>query len=74
MPGPKPVYTSDELKVLQQVFQSIWDELVEAGRVHPHDEGMIRYVSALVMSHAAPDFLNVEATKQQVRRALKLAS
>jgi hypothetical protein len=63
MPGLKPIYTSDQMKVLQQVFQSIWDELVEAGRVQLHDEGMIRYVSGLVMAHAAPDFLNVEAIK-----------
>jgi hypothetical protein len=74
MPRRKPVYTPDEVKVLLQVFQSIWDELVQAGRVHSNDAQMRQYVSGLVMAHAAPDYLNVESIKEQVRRSLKLAS
>ena len=74
MPVHKQVYTPDQMKVLQQVFESIWDELEDAGRVQAADENMRRYVSGLVMSHAAPDYLNVEAIREQVRRSLKLAS
>ena len=74
MPRRKPVYTPDEVKVLLQVFQSIWDELVQDGRVHSNDAQMRQYVSGLVMVHAAPDYLNVESIKEQVRRSLKLAS
>jgi hypothetical protein len=62
------------MKVLQQVFDSIWDELEEAGRVQTKDENMRQYVSGLVMSHATPDYLNVEAIREQVRRSLNLAS
>jgi hypothetical protein len=74
VPVHKQLYTSEQMKVLQQVFDSIWDELEEAGRVQAADENMRQYVSGLVMSHAAPDYLNVKAIKEQVRRSLKLAS
>lgn len=74
MPVHKQVYTPDQMKVLQRVFESIWDELEDAGRVQAADENMRQYVSGLVMSHAAPDYLNVEAIREQVRRSLKLAS
>ena len=74
MPVHKQLYTSDQMKVLQQVFESIWAELEDAGRVQAADENMRQYVSGLVMSHAASDYLNVEAIREQVRRSLKLAS
>ena len=74
MPRRKPVYTPNEVKVLLQVFQSIWEELVQTGRVHADDAHMRQYVSGLVMAHASPDCLNVEGIKEQVRRSLKLAS
>jgi predicted transcriptional regulator len=68
------VYTPDQMKVLQQVFESLWDELEQAGRVHMSDANMRQYVSGLVMAHATPDYLNVANIKEHVRRALKLAS
>lgn len=74
VPVHKQVYTSDQMKVLQQIFESIWDELEDAGRVQATDENMRQYVSGLVMSHAAPDYLNVEAIREQVRRSLNLSS
>jgi hypothetical protein len=74
VPFHKQVYTPDQMKVLQQAFESIWDELEDAGRVQATDENMRQYVSGLVMSHAAPDYLNVEAIRELVRRSLKLAS
>ena len=72
MAARKPLYTPDQLKVLQQVFRSVWAELEDAGRVKRDDENMRRYVSGLVMAHATPDYLNVEGIKEQVRRSLKL--
>jgi hypothetical protein len=74
MPLRTHAYGPDQLKVLQQIFDSIWQEIKQKGRVQPHDENMRRYISGLVMSHAVPDFLDVEGIKRKVRRSLKMAS
>ena len=74
MPRKKQVYTPDQVKVLRQVFPSVWYELKQSGRVQSNDANMRRYVSSLVITHATSDYLNVEGIKEQVRRSLKLAS
>jgi hypothetical protein len=66
-------YSPDQVKILRQVFQSIWDELEQAGRVRSSDANMRQYVSGLVMTHATTDYLDVEGIKEQVRRSLQLA-
>ncbi len=62
---------SDELEVLQQVFDSVWRHLERIGRAHPGDDNMRQWISARVMACAKDmDLLDVDAIKIAVLKSL----
>jgi hypothetical protein len=50
----------ERLKILQQVFDSIWQELQREGRAGPDDETLRQWVAAQVFASANRDVMDVE--------------
>lgn len=61
----------DELKVLQQIFDSVWLDLVKDGKVHENDEVARRRVSAQMFKFVDGDIMDVEAIKSAVLKSLQ---
>jgi hypothetical protein len=71
MPGGLGLYRSGELAVLQQIFDSVWFQLEQIGRVHADDDGMRQWVSARVFECAkGRDILDFDAIKTAVLKSL----
>jgi hypothetical protein len=64
----------DQLKVLQQVFDSLWHEMEREGIVDALDETMRDRVSRLVIDNADPDVLDVKRIKEAVLSSLARAA
>jgi hypothetical protein len=61
----------DQLRVLQQIFNSIWKELEEDGKAAPGDKALRDWVAAKIISCADPDVLDVEWMKWVVRNSME---
>jgi hypothetical protein len=56
----------DTLKVLQQIFDSVWFQMQQEGLVDPADESMREQISRLVIHNADGDVLDVDGIKRAV--------
>ena len=56
----------DDLKVLQQILDSVWLQLQQKGMVRPDDAVSRQRVAASIMSCVGGDVLDVERIKQSV--------
>jgi hypothetical protein len=56
----------DTLKVLQQIFDSIWFQMKQEGLVDPADIRMREQISRLVIENVDGDVLDVDGIKRAV--------
>ncbi|HEY7748118.1 MAG TPA: hypothetical protein VH933_05525 [Aestuariivirgaceae bacterium] len=63
----------DQLKILQQIFDCVWLEMLKEGNVDTTDEILRNSVSRRVMDHAHGDIWDVEGIKRAVLKSLKTA-
>jgi hypothetical protein len=56
----------DALKVLQQIFDSVWFQMEQEGLVDPADQSMREQISRLVIDNVDGDVLDVDGIKRAV--------
>lgn len=61
----------DQLRVLQQIFNTIWKELENGGRAAPGDKVLKDWVAAKVISCADGDVLDLEWVKWVVQNSIE---
>jgi hypothetical protein len=65
------VYGPDDLKTLQQIFDSVWLQLERIGRVHTDDEHVRLWISSRVLACAKErDVLDFDSIKRAVLNSL----
>jgi hypothetical protein len=71
MRGGTDVWGPDQLKILQQIFDSVWIQIREEPQFKSVEEEMLRrHVSRRVMAYAEADVLDVNAIRGRVLRSL----
>lgn len=63
------VYDRDSLKVLQQIFDIVWRQVLEENG-DARDPVLRWRISKLVLEKAKPDILDIESIRQAVLQAL----